>query len=102
MALAGLARTIAADAVEGWEYALSSIHESLRGLAANLDEHCDEHLADRARIAIGLAGGVWKTDPLLQQIFRDQMADRNREYELSVVTDEPVMVAVKLAVKMTQ
>ncbi|MCH7903993.1 MAG: hypothetical protein IH944_05425 [Armatimonadetes bacterium] len=101
-ALSGLAGTIAADAAEGWEYALSSINESLGGLAANLDEHCDEHLADRTKVVVALAGGVWKTDRLLQQIFRDKLASRNREYELGVVTNEPVTGAVKIAMKMTQ
>ncbi|MCH8336973.1 MAG: hypothetical protein IIC61_13935 [Proteobacteria bacterium] len=101
-ALSGLARVIAADAAEGWEYALSSINESLGGLVANLDEHCDEHLADRTKVAVALAGGVWKTDRLLQQIFRDKLASRNREYELGVVTNEPVTGAVKIAMKMTQ
>lgn len=101
-ALSELAVAIAADAAEGWEYALASINESLGGLAANLDEHCDEYLSRRSKVAVGLAGGVWKTNPLIQQIFRDKVASRNREYELSVVTIEPVMGAVKLAMKMTQ
>lgn len=101
-ALSRLAGPVATDAAEGWEYAVSSVRESFAGLAASIDEHCSEHLSGLTNVAVGLAGGVWKLDPVIKQMFQDSLTAMNRRYDLSVATIEPVMGAVRLAMKMTQ
>jgi N-acetylglucosamine kinase-like BadF-type ATPase len=97
--LAGLGKSVAAEAEEGSAQAREIIEQEMRALAQLVTRHLEAHGTSVGIVRIGLSGGLWKSGSAYGQEFERKLAQLNPEmnFELFVLRKPPVEGAALLA-----
>jgi N-acetylglucosamine kinase-like BadF-type ATPase len=100
--LAKLAKPLAADAREGYAYALRSIDNNLGLLLEIVRRHVSKHVNDKPTLVVSLTGGIWKSTPVFRDRFTYMLQETypTRTVTVGRVNRPPLYGAVELAKEM--
>ena len=100
--LARLVKPLGHDALEGREYAVSSIRKHTGQLANTFVDHVQSHHRNSRTISVSLSGGVWKSASLFKDTFRQVIESSlpHMEFDIRRLTKPPLYGAVELAKEM--
>ncbi len=101
--LAKLAKTLGQDAKAGAPYALESIRRNGGHLAEIVQDHVERHFFKSESLGICLAGGLWKSGSMFQEMFVESLENRLPDRKLNVnrINRPPLLGAVELAKEMS-
>lgn len=97
--VAQFAKYLALAASEDDPAAVDSVRRHMASLAAIVIEHVETYFRNQNALQLSIAGGIWNTSPIVQEIFSQELQSRtpDRHFAISRLTQPPVMGAVELA-----
>lgn len=98
-----IAKAVASDARDGYPYAKESLARNGESLARVVLAHAERHFAERHRLILCLAGGLWKNASAYRDAFADALGKAHRpSFEVVRPTQAPIHGAVQIAKEMAR